>query len=217
MEVLPMRFSLKWVLAGVTYVAVAAAAFSQTTWVYADLLWAASLLAVVYAVLVACFARGRRQAAAAGFVAASVCFLVCSHFANDSVPTRRLLAAAGVGQNLAPSPYYAPSVVSRPVVETISTPAGPVKRTRTVEVVVQQPVAAPTPVAPMAGPTTVSQWMAQSRIAPPSPYVDFSIYMRAASAVGMMLFGGVGCALGMLAYKAARREAGAAQQIAPGQ
>lgn len=208
-----MRFSLKWILVAVAYVAVAAAAFSQTTWVYADLLWAASLLAVVYAALIAAFARGRRQMTAAGFVAASVCFAVCLYFANDSVPTRRLLAALpGLGQNQGPSPYYpsyAPIVVSRPVVETIATPSGPVKRTRAVQEVVAPAAGVATPAAPTAAPMTVGQWMAQPRIAAPTPYVDFSIYVRAGNAVGMMLFGGLGCLIGLAAYKAARREAAA--------
>src|SRR5262245_24174438 len=103
-----MRFSLKWILVGVAYVAVAAAAFSQTTWVYADVLWAASLLAVVYAALIAAFARGRRQAAAVGFVVASACFLLCVWLTNgNGVPTTRLLVAAGVGQSNAPPNVYA--------------------------------------------------------------------------------------------------------------
>lgn len=53
-----MRFSLKRILAGTVYVAIAAAAFSQTTWVYADVLWATSLLAVAYVATLATFARG---------------------------------------------------------------------------------------------------------------------------------------------------------------
>lgn len=34
-----MRFSLRWILAATTYVAIAAAAFTQTDWIYADILW----------------------------------------------------------------------------------------------------------------------------------------------------------------------------------
>ena len=40
------RFSLKWILAAMVYAAIAAAAFSQETWVYADLLCGATLLAL---------------------------------------------------------------------------------------------------------------------------------------------------------------------------
>lgn len=63
------RFSLKWILAAMVYAAIAAAAFSQETWVYADLLCAASLLALGYAVMLTIYARGgrfRRVHAAAG-------------------------------------------------------------------------------------------------------------------------------------------------------
>src|SRR5688572_18802717 len=108
-----MRFSLKWILAGMAYAAVAAAAFSQQTWVYADVLWAASLLAIVFAAILACFARGRRQVAAAGFVFAGACFLLCLIFGDaGAVPTTRLLLAAGVGSG----DNAVTSTVTRPIV-----------------------------------------------------------------------------------------------------
>ena len=46
-----MRYSMKWILAAMVYVAIAAAAFSQDTWVYADLLWLAAFVAFGYAFL----------------------------------------------------------------------------------------------------------------------------------------------------------------------
>ena len=147
-----MRFSMKWALAAMAYVAVAAAAFSRQTWVFADLLWAASLLAVVFAALVARFARGRRQMAGAGFVVASGCFLLCMALDQNAVPTNRLLAAAGIYAKAPvgawatplqpalaapqPAPRYGapPRVVSRqrPVTETKMTDKGPVSETRVV-------------------------------------------------------------------------------------
>jgi hypothetical protein len=206
-----MRFSLKWVLVGMAYAAVAAAAFSQTTWVYADVLWTLSLLAVVYAGLIATFARGQRQMAAAGFVAASVVFSLCVFAGSGSVPTLRLLTAAGIGaqseQPMPMPPYYAPQPVittRRPVTIERMTPNGPVKSVTYVQEARVAPtptLAAPLPATPFAAPMVV----------------DFSMYIRAGNAVGMMLFGGLGCVLGLIAYKAARRELGAAQQIAPGQ
>jgi hypothetical protein len=205
-----MRFSLKWILIAVVYVAVAAAALSQTTWVYADLLWAASLLAVVYAGLIAGFARGRRQAAAAGFVAASACFCICLYFANDSVPTRRLLVAANVGQapqGVVEFPLAPPVLRTKPVFETRNTPTGSQQTVRMVQEVVASP--ATTAATKPASPMTVGQWMAQARsVAPPSPYVDYAIYIRAGNAVGMMFVGGLGCLVGLAAYRAARRDDG---------
>src|SRR5688572_27732308 len=88
-----MRFSLKWLLAGTAYAAVAAAALTQDSWVWADIVWALSLVAFAFAFVVACLARGPRQAAALGFVAFSGCYLVCLQFAESSIPTSRILLA----------------------------------------------------------------------------------------------------------------------------
>jgi hypothetical protein len=212
-----MRFSMKWALAAMAYVAVAAAAFSRQTWVFADLLWAASLLAVVFATLVAAFARGRRQVAAAGFVVASGCFLLCMAFDQNAVPTNRMLAGAGIYASAplaaAPTPvarYAAPQRVvtrRRPVNVTKMTENGPVSETRLVDyqvvetaAVPQPPVATayatPTPLMPAAAPMTVGAWMAQ-------PRYDL-ILPRSGRAVGMMVFGLLGCVVGLLAHKATR-------------
>jgi hypothetical protein len=205
-----MRFSLKWILAGVAYVAVAAAAFSQQTWVYADVLWAIGLLAVLYGALLAFLARGRRQAAAIGFVVGSLAFAACVFAGSSSVPTLRLLTAAGIGpDSVAPipmaSPYYpgtSVSVIRRPVSVETMTPNGPVNQTTYVE----ERRVAPTPAAPVAAPVP------QPAPAYTSPVVvDFSMYIRAGNAVGTMLFGGLGIVLGLAAYKAARRDEFAAQ------
>ena len=50
-----MRFSLKWLLAGTAYAAVAAAALTQDSWIWADIVWALSLVAFAFALVVACF------------------------------------------------------------------------------------------------------------------------------------------------------------------
>ncbi len=67
-----MRFSLKWLLAGTVYVAIAAAAFARPHWAYAEALWALTFLAVVYALIVAISGRGQRQVVAIGFAVASL-------------------------------------------------------------------------------------------------------------------------------------------------
>jgi hypothetical protein len=94
-----MRFSLKWILVAAVYVAVAAAAFSQDSWVYADILWAASLLAIVSAAIFAFMGRGKGRVAAAGFLLASLAYVACVAFGrftgSDVVPTRRWLVTAG--------------------------------------------------------------------------------------------------------------------------
>jgi hypothetical protein len=98
-----MQFSLRWILIATAYVALAAAAFGTGEWYFADALWAASLLAAVYALLLAVFARGRRQMMAAGFALAAAGFLLWLQFGDaQNMPTFRLLNAAGIGQPAQP-------------------------------------------------------------------------------------------------------------------
>jgi hypothetical protein len=207
-----MRFSLKWILAGVAYVAIAAAAFSQTTWVYADILWAASLLAVVYAALISVFLRGRRQLAAAGFVVASFCFLLCLTLGGDSVPTRRLLVAAGVGQSgQTVAASAAPASGTWALVASGTTPprwigSSTLSSTMGASAPPNPSVTAPT------GPSFMSSGV--NAVAVPGlpplaaavvPPVDYGIYVRAGNAVGMMLIGLMGSLVGLLGYRAAGR------------
>jgi hypothetical protein len=207
-----MRFSLKWILAGVAYVAIAAAAFSQTTWVYADILWAASLLAVVYAALLAAFVRGRRQLAAAGFVFASFCFLMCLTLGGDSVPTTRLLVAAGVGAANQPLPAPTPTTPYNPsmyfqVVPPQGTPSAGLPSTTSSASAGVLGIAAPSnnsmmPTAPAYGLFA----SAAPTVAPAAfPPIDYGIYVRAGNAVGMMVVGLMGSVLGALVHRAATR------------
>jgi hypothetical protein len=69
-----MRFSLKWILFFIAYVALATVAFGQPERLYCDALWAISILANVFAATLAVFARGQQRAAALAFVLASVTF-----------------------------------------------------------------------------------------------------------------------------------------------
>ena len=197
-----MRFSLKWILVGVAYFALAAAAVSQPWWVYADVLWTVSLLAVAYAALLTAFARGRRRAAAAGFVVAGIGFLGCVLWSSlggrESVPTRRLLSAAGIGQSdMTPQPmYYAP-----PLVQGNVYPA-PVPVSPAVTVDPADPTSAPVATPAPAGPQ-----VAVYQPYRPTPVTD-AMAIRAGNAAGVMLFGAAGCLLGLIAYKTARREMG---------
>jgi hypothetical protein len=181
-----MRFSLKWLLAAAIYVALAAAAFSQTHWLYADVLWAISLLALVYAGMTAFLAQDRRRAAAAGFLLASLCFLVyvtmTSYLRTDSTPITRLLVAAGYEQ-------YQGASVAFPAVPQPAIPA------------TGQLIQAGTPLYShslnLAAPTAQIAAVPM----PASPVAEFAQYVRAANAVGMMVFG----LLGILAAALVRR------------
>jgi hypothetical protein len=90
-----MRFSLKWILAGTVYVALAAAAFGTGKWYFAEVLWALTLLAVVYAIVAVAYFRRRRQAAALGFAVASACFLLCLMRGAAYEAAWRLVVACG--------------------------------------------------------------------------------------------------------------------------
>ena len=91
-----MRYSMKWILAAMVYVAIAAAAFSQPGWVYADLLWAATFLAFSYAIIVAWLVPGVARARAGGFVIVAACFVASLHLSPVDVPARRVLEAIRV-------------------------------------------------------------------------------------------------------------------------
>ena len=186
-----MRFSLKWILTAAVYVAIAAAAFSQSSWVYAELLWVASLLAFVFAALLAMLTRGKARVMAAGFLLSSVCFLfyltAASLLGNNSTPATRLLIAAGF-QQFPQLPFY-------------YTPVSPAPQPY---LPVAPPAVAPYPATPMPAmaPPVVSL------VAPPvAAPVDFAQYVRAANAVGMMLFGMLGVLIGLAAQRTATASA----------
>jgi hypothetical protein len=93
-----MRFSLKWLLVAVTYVAVAGAAFashnSHNSLLVAAL-WVVAELAVCFAALVAIFGRGERRAMALGFVLVFAVHLVIQLYFIELTPTRQILGALG--------------------------------------------------------------------------------------------------------------------------
>ena len=196
-----MRFSLKWILAAVAYVAIAAAAFSQQSWVYADILWAVSLLTIVFAALMAFLARGKSRAAAAGFLAASICYLACLAFGqitrNDVVPTKRLLIASGYAPN---SPWATFTGFPTPTA-AFAAPATSSNLWQAAPVASQPLLQA----APAASPYTLSIASPTATIAAapmPVPVVaDFAMYVRAANSVGMMFFGVLGIVVGLFAFK----------------
>jgi hypothetical protein len=177
-----MAFSLKWLLAGSAYTALAAAALSTGHWAYVDVLWAVTFFAVAYAILGALFARDKRQIVAAGFAVASILLLTCLHLSPDSVPTARLVVLAAA--NFRPP---APRLVD-PLYDANLTPqAGdndaPILRRR----------------ASMDGGRTVSAFLA-SRLNDPSQLEWVAIY-RAANALATMGAGLIGALLGAAVYR----------------
>jgi hypothetical protein len=179
-----MQFSMKWVLLGMAYVAVAAAAFSQGHWVYADLLWGATFLAVCFAMLIIGMSTGVRRAAAAGFALLALAFALCLQVAPGAVPTKRILSAV-VGQEF--PVYYPPPM---PVPATAATPVLP-QATEQIDTYIDSQVASPVAMAPMTA-------YAAPRLLIEQP---FSSKLRTANAVGAMLFGLIGGLLGAMAFR----------------
>jgi hypothetical protein len=196
-----MRFTIKWLLAGTLYAALAAAAWSQAHWSYAALLWVATFFAVTYALTAAICVRGRRQAAAVGFAVASVMLAVCLHFAPESLPIGRLVAAAAPPPATPSAPYFPQPAVTAPrtvsyQVATIAPDGKPVYETRTRVVQVATP-----------GLTATGPAVAPTPILPYAPAFDMEGAMartRAANAVATMLAGLVGSMLGVVAHRRAR-------------
>jgi hypothetical protein len=180
---MPFRYSMKRLLFGMVYAVFAAAAFSQQSWVYADLLCAASLLAFCYAVLNVCYSRGPSRAAATGFVVAWVSLVLCLHFSPDSVPMLRFLDASGLRQNKTTLPAASAFFPQAPqTTATLQLYAGPAPASAVQFAPAAPPAAAPPPLDP-----------------------ESTRKLRAANAVATVLFGRVGSCLGWLAFR--RREA----------
>jgi len=186
---MPFRFSMKWLLATMVY---------ADTWVYPDLLWIISVAVFGYAILLVCFARGARQAAATGFVVLWTCFAVSLYFAPDGVPTLRVLQALGMGG--APPILPTPVITPQPTASALNfTPryAGPSATIAAAPAPVQ-----PTPPyqvwSPVTGPQQATTFF--------RPYTNplLAYRHRAANAVAAIAAGLLGCLLGYAAYKRGR-------------
>jgi hypothetical protein len=77
-----MRFSLKWILAAMVYVAIAAAALRPSGKGYVMALWAFSISVIVCAFVLAIFGEGQRRIAAFSFAFATVAFFAGHAFSN---------------------------------------------------------------------------------------------------------------------------------------
>ncbi|HEX6962234.1 MAG TPA: hypothetical protein VF175_10235 [Lacipirellula sp.] len=91
-----MRFSLKWILIAAVYFAVGAAALTQQSWVYADVLWVMTALSLVLAALLAVYMCGRGRTVATGFLLAAAGYMMYSMLTPTfNTVTSRILLASG--------------------------------------------------------------------------------------------------------------------------
>jgi hypothetical protein len=89
-----MRFSLRWLLVATTCVAIITAAIATQNELLADLLWVVSMMAMIYAGVVACIARQQRQAMAIGFVLAATMYIVGLYLFPERVSPVRAFSLA---------------------------------------------------------------------------------------------------------------------------
>lgn len=181
-----MRFSLKWGLLGMAYVAVAAAALTQDHWAYADLLWLATFVAICMAIQSALFNSGSRRAMATGFALFALGFAACAQFAEHSIPTRRLLLAAGVPEYSNYQQLWNPYTVNPP--QTTATFVAPTP-------INAYPMPAPAVASPVSPPP-----ISVVTISPSPLELPFTSKVRAANAVGSMILGLMGGWLAAAAF-----------------
>jgi hypothetical protein len=184
-----IRFSLKWLLAATVYVALAAAALTQSHWAWADALWLVSFVAVCYAAALAINAREVRQARAIGFLIGSVLFATVNHFSNDGGPIARLVmpnqsTAYPVLHSYGPPPGYFP-----PMIASGTFSATPVTSPTTGTLSVTTTPRGVQPPAPM------------PYIPPAISTVDWEARLRAANAIGVVVAGAIGVVLSAIAYR----------------
>jgi hypothetical protein len=82
------------------YVALLAAAVGVRSQELVDVVWAVTIIAIGYALVVAVVDRGKRQTMAVGFVALAAAHIICMYLAPTSLPAVRLLEAAGYAVNV---------------------------------------------------------------------------------------------------------------------
>jgi hypothetical protein len=184
-----MRFSIKWLLAGMAYAALAAAALGQPHWVLTDLLWLVNFLAVSYACILLLVARGDRQARAAGFVTGCALLLLTLQFSAAAVPTNRLVTSLS-GNSPGQLPTVSPPVYPQPYSPTPTIRYAP-------------PAAAP-PTTSQPHPATgifVAAPTYQAFPAPVLPTVDLTARYRAANTLSVMIAGLAGFLLAGLASR----------------
>jgi hypothetical protein len=89
-----LNFSLKWLLLGVAYAAIALTAFIQSSWLMVELLWAVAILIFNCTFLALVMSRcGSRSAL--GFTTFFATYVGCMLIAPGHIPSRRVLTLVG--------------------------------------------------------------------------------------------------------------------------
>ena len=185
-----MRFSLKWILISMAYAALSAAALTQDGWAYTDALWAITLIAVAYSVLVGIIASSKQRATAIGFAVFAIVFLACVVVTPESVPSQRLLVAAGVEVGDTIIPVAASGVSASVASGTFVPSSGALTYAAPLSVTIANPPTARLSTTPTG--QAFKMIPGAQRVAPK---------LRAANSVGAMTFGILGAVLGAYAWR----------------
>lgn len=90
-----MRFSLKWALAAMAYVALAATAYAKESTFGIDVLWTITILAFCYSLIALGVMQGESKARARGFAVLCGAYFACVYFAPHKLPSAHLMRVAG--------------------------------------------------------------------------------------------------------------------------
>ncbi len=191
-----MRFSLKWILISMAYAALGAAALTQDGWAYADVLWVITLIAVAYSALVAIIGSGKTRATAVGFAVFAFIFLASVVASPESVPSQRLLVAAGVEFGDTIVPISVPGAYRSLAASAAFSPAsGSLSYAAPLSVTVASPPSGQSYTPPAGQAFTMIS--GAERFAPK---------LRAANSIGATLFGILGAALGSYGWRRIKSE-----------
>ena len=112
-----MRFSLGMLLAAMAYVALVICSIVSANSALASIAWTVTAITFCYAAVTLCFARGKRQAIALGFVLLTSAYVAVHCFFVSRTPAAQLLAILGYGV-LRDGTLYA--LKAPPIIEIIS-------------------------------------------------------------------------------------------------
>lgn len=91
-----IRFSIRWLLLAVAYVALVTAACVGRTTAWSAALWLVTALSAAYALLTVVYHRGQTQAMALGFLLLMGAYLASMHWAPEMLPTPHIAESLGI-------------------------------------------------------------------------------------------------------------------------
>jgi hypothetical protein len=107
-----MRYSIKWLLVVMAYIALIVAAITSLNRTLASIAWLLSYCTICYALVVSFIAGDQRRAMAIGFVVLAVGHILCIYLAPRELPALRMLSTLGYGIGDDYASLYAPNTLT---------------------------------------------------------------------------------------------------------